>query len=599
MLGSAGNERFRRSLSSTVATPPGSRRLLLAAAACASVATVTGIVVEGEFGLYHRASGAELWLAIGPGMAWLVAGLVGWALRPANRAGPLITMVGLAFFGPSVLAFTGEPLLFTLAMVTWGAPFAFAAHLYLIFPENRAGSAFERLLVVFAYLVVLLADPVHALFRDPVGDFGCPACPENLVLLHQDPDAADAVVAIGSALRAAMSAAVAVVLIRRWRAATPTARRALAPVLGTSLLTAVVFVPYLASFDPDGPIWDATLGLPAYLLSTIVPLGFLVGLLRTRLQQGGVADLIVELGTAPPAARIRQLLARALGDPSVELAFWRPDAASYVDPEGLPTTLPEDGGPRATSIIERNGTRLGALVHDRSLLQKPELLDAVEAAAGLALDNARLHAELRAQLREVRASRGRIVDAGDQERRRIERNLHDGAQQHLLAIRLALTVVRRDAGRLEPQLAEIDGELGTALEELRTLARGLHPPILTEQGVGPALETLARRAAIPVEVGALPSGRLPPAVETAAYYVASEALANAVKHAHASHVRIDVTQTGTSAVVEIVDDGTGGADPRGSGLRGLRDRVEALDGSLTVASAQGQGTMLRAELPCA
>jgi signal transduction histidine kinase len=372
---------------------------------------------------------------------------------------------------------------------------------------------------------------------------------------------------------------VAVVLVRRWRAATPTARRALGPVLGASLAT-------------------TDLGLAALLVSTAVPLSFLLGLLRTTLQRGAVADLVVELGTAPQVARIRDLLARALGDPSLELAFWRPAAGSYVDPNGLPATLPEHGGPRAASLIEREGRRLGALIHDRSVLQKPELLDAVEAAAGLALDNARLHAELKAQLREVRASRGRIVTAADEERRRIERNLHDGAQQHLLAIRLALRLARRDAGDAEPQLAEIDAELGSALDELRTLARGLHPPILTEQGLGPALETLARRAPIPVEVGGVPSTRLPAPVETAAYYVASEGLANAVKHAHASHVRIAVSQTGSRAVMEVADDGDGGADPRGSGLRGLRDRVEALDGSVTVESPPAGGTVIRTEFPC-
>jgi signal transduction histidine kinase len=567
------------------------------AAALTSLATVVAILVQGEFGLYQRASGAELWLAIGPGIAWLVAGLIGWALRPSSRSGPLMTLVGLSLFSPSVMAYTGEPVLFTLAMVTWAAPFAFAAHLCVIFPENHARSTFERLLIVLAYIVVLLPDAVHALFRDPASDLDCGACPENLLLLDADQAAADAVVAVGSVARTAVLVVVAAVVVRHWRDATPTARRALGPVLGALLFASLAFAPYLASAEPDLAFWDSSLGLPAALVSIIVPLSFLWGLLRTTLQRGAVADLVVELGTAPPAARIRDLLARALGDPSVELAFWRPGTQSYVDPDGMPT-IPPDGGPRTTSMIERDGTRLGALIHDRSLLQKPELLDAVQAAAGLALDNARLEAELRAQLREVRASRGRIVEAADQERRRIERNLHDGAQQHLLAIRLALRVARRHAGDAEPELAEIDAELGSALEELRTLARGLHPPILTEQGLGPALETLARRAAVPVEIGAVPSTRLPPPVETAAYYVASEGIANAVKHAHASHVRIELHRNGTRAVVEVADDGDGGADPEGSGLRGLRDRVEALDGSVAIESPPGCGTVLRADFPC-
>ncbi len=580
------------------ASEPPIGRALFVTALLASVAAVAVLVLEGTFGLYDRTSGAELWIAIAPAIAWLAAGLVALALQPMSRLGLLITLVGLSTLAPSVLALTGEPAPFTLAMATWGAPFAFAAHLCVLFPEERARSRFERLLIVAAYAVVLLPDVIHALFRDPARDLGCVECPENLLLLDADGTAADAVVAVGSVARTAVIVVIAAVMVQRWRVATPTARRALGLVLGALLVSAVAFAPYLATAESDLAFWNSALGLAPALLSIIVPLSFLVGMLRIRLQRGAVADLVVELGTAPSAARIRDLLARALGDASVELAFWRPDAEAYVDPNGLPTILP-DGGPRATSVIEFDGRRLGALVHDRSLLQKPELLDAVEAAAGLALDNARLHAELKAQLLEVRASRGRIVAAADEERRRIERNLHDGAQQHLLAIRLALRFARRDAGNAEPRLAEIDAELGSALDELRTLARGLHPVILTEQGLSPALETLARRAAIPVEVESAHSTRYPEPVDAAANYVASEGLANAVKHGHASHVRIALSRNGTSAVVEVADDGDGGADPRGSGLRGLRDRVEALDGSLTVESRPGHGTVIHAEFPCA
>jgi signal transduction histidine kinase len=360
----------------------------------------------------------------------------------------------------------------------------------------------------------------------------------------------------------------------------------------------VVFIPYLATFRPGEPIWASTLGRVAGLVAVVIPAAFLLGLLRTRLQRSGVAGLVVQLGAQPPAARVRDLLAHALGDPSLELMFWRPGAGSYVDARGRAVTLPEPGAARAVTLLEGDGERLGALLHDRTLLDDPELLEGVAAAARLALDNARLQAELRAQLREVRASRERIVQAGDVERRRIERNLHDGAQQRLLAIRLALRFAHEDAGHVVPQLNQIDAELANTLDELRTLARGLHPPVLEEEGLGPALQTLARRAAVPVEIGELPAARLPAPVETAGYYVASEALANAAKHARASHVRIDLTYTGSEAVLSIVDDGDGGADTNGSGLRGLRDRVEALDGALAVESERGQGTSLRAVFPC-
>jgi signal transduction histidine kinase len=583
-------------LSSAVRTRAVSRRLLLPVL-LGGVATVTAIIAEGQLGLFEPGLSVNLWLGMAPGVVWLGAGIVAWGLRPASPAGPLMTAVGFSYFAPSLLSLPREPLAFTLGLLLWGLPLAFAAHLYVVFPVGARKSALERRLIAFAYLFALVPWFVHALFRDPVRDFRCSACPENLLLVEANTGAADAVIAIGNIAGIGLGVAIAVLLVRRWQAATPTARRALAPVLGAALVTVLLFFPFLAFSRLGEPI--SPWGMIAWLGSGLVPLAFLVGLLRTRLQQGGVAELVVELGAAPPAERIRELLARTLGDPSVQLAFWRPGAGDYVDAAGATVALPESDGERAVSIIDHRGIRLAALIHDRSLLENPRLLDGVSAAARLALENARLQAELRAQLREVRASRGRIVEAGDQERRRIERNLHDGAQQRLLAIRLALRVARKNAGDLEPQLAEIDAELAGALQELRTLARGLHPPILTEEGLGPALETLARRAAIPVEIGAVPSVRLPSAVETAAYYVASEALANAVKHAHASHVRVDLGRSGSHAVVEVTDDGVGGADPQGSGLRGLRDRVEALDGSLAVESEQGQGTRLRAAFPCA
>jgi signal transduction histidine kinase len=201
----------------------------------------------------------------------------------------------------------------------------------------------------------------------------------------------------------------------------------------------------------------------------------------------------------------------------------------------------------------------------------------------------------------VRASRARIVEAGDAERRRLERDLHDGAQQRLLGIRLALQLARSrmaEGAGSDDLLAEADDEVMEALAELRSLARGIHPAVLTDEGLAPALAALARRAPVPVELRVCPE-RLPGSVEATVYFVAGEALANVAKHAHAAHVTIDVTRSNGSVAIEIADDGTGRADPRGAGLRGLRDRVEALDGRLQVDSAPGRGTRVRAALPCA
>ena len=334
---------------------------------------------------------------------------------------------------------------------------------------------------------------------------------------------------------------------------------------------------------------------------TAIPIAFLVGLLRTRLQRSGVADLVVELRSLSRPDDVRDAIARALGDPSLELAFWLPADERYVDPRGSPLDVTTREG-RAVTVLEHDGRRVAALVHDPALLDEPELLEAVGAAASLTLENARLQAELSAQLAEVRASRARIVEAGDAERRRLERDLHDGAQQRLLGIRLALQLARgRIAdgdGSVDELLTEADAEVGGALEELRALARGIHPAILTDEGLAPAIAALARRAPVPIELTVSPE-RLPEPVEATAYFVASEALANVAKHARASRATIALARTNGRVAIEVTDDGVGGADAEGTGLRGLRDRVEALDGHLEVETQAGRGTRVTAVIPCA
>jgi signal transduction histidine kinase len=245
--------------------------------------------------------------------------------------------------------------------------------------------------------------------------------------------------------------------------------------------------------------------------------------------------------------------------------------------------------------------QIAVLAYDAALDEDPELVGAVAAAAAIAIENERLHAEAQARLAELKASRERIVAAGDAERRRLERNLHDGAQQRLVGIALQLRLLQRrlrDDPSAEQLVATASDELAESLEELRELARGIHPAVL-EHGLGAALEGLAARASVPTTVACEPVGRLPGQVELAAYFVASEALANVAKYAGASEATLRVWRVGDVARIEIADDGVGGADDaRGSGLRGLADRVEALDGRLRVTSPPGLGTTVTAELPC-
>jgi len=334
-----------------------------------------------------------------------------------------------------------------------------------------------------------------------------------------------------------------------------------------------------------------------------MPLAFLAGLLRSRLARFGVAELVVELSATPAAGTLRDALARALGDPSLDLAYWLPGSGSYVDAAGRPVSLPAEGAGRTVSRVESAGEPVAALIHDPALDEDPELVAGVGAAAALALANERLQAELRAKVEELRASRARIVQAGDEERRRIERNLHDGAQQRLLALSFSLGLaeseVPEELEKVRGLVRGVKEELGRAIEELRELAHGIHPQILGERGLAAALETLAARSPIPVKVSA-PEERLPEPVEAAAYYVVSEALANATKHARAQRVAVRLDRQNGTLAIEVADDGVGGASTSaGSGLRGLLDRVEALDGRLYVTSPAGGGTTIRAEIPCA
>ena len=335
-----------------------------------------------------------------------------------------------------------------------------------------------------------------------------------------------------------------------------------------------------------------------WLVFATVPFAFLAGLLRVRMARGAVAQLVLELGEAPGPGGVRDALARALGDPELRLAYWVPERDGWVDPNGRAVELS-----RAATVVERSGRRVAALEHDPALASQLELLESVAAAAGLALENERLNAELRARLEDLRASRVRIVEAAESERRRIERNLHDGAQQRLVFIAMQLGLaehkLQTDPDEAEPLLHDARENLATALQELRELSHGIHPALLTERGLEAALGELPLRVPVPLELELSLAERLPSQVEAAAYYVVSEALANVTKYAHATAIRVRVDRVDGEAIVEIADDGIGGADQGGgSGLRGLADRVEALGGTFVLVSPAGEGTVVRAEIPC-
>jgi signal transduction histidine kinase len=305
---------------------------------------------------------------------------------------------------------------------------------------------------------------------------------------------------------------------------------------------------------------------------------------------------------ASPAPDLQELLARALRDPTLSLIYWLPQYGSWADQNGNPTTLPEPDSGRRVTVVEQHGEQIAALVYDAMLGDEPELVEAVSAAAGIALENGRLEAELRARLQELHGSRTRVVEAEQNERRRLERDLHDGAQQRLVALALELGLLAEQTGSDPPtqtRLKRARSEVAESLSELRDIAHGLHPAVVSGHGLAVALDSLV--AATPLDVRLTTDGlpRLSEPLEVAAYYVVSESLTNATKHAHATRVTVDVGVIDGTLVAEIVDDGIGGADSEGgAGLRGLADRVEALNGRLRIWTAAGKGTRVRAELPC-
>jgi signal transduction histidine kinase len=297
---------------------------------------------------------------------------------------------------------------------------------------------------------------------------------------------------------------------------------------------------------------------------------------------------------------IGHVLAESLRDPVSELLFWLPASETYANASGdLVAELPDDG--RARTEIRREGARTAVLLHDPALLVRRTLLDEILAAAALSVEIARLRVEVRLQLAEVQASRQRIVEAGYEERRRLERDLHDGAQQRLVSLGLRVRRMQRtlpgEARILAPALNEIVGEVASAIADLRQIAAGVRPARL-DDGLAAALRDLARTAPVPVVVEA-PVGRVAASVEAAAYFVACEALTNAVKHASASQVSLSATRDNGTLRVSVTDDGVGGAiTRRGTGLAGLRDRVAAHGGTLEIRSPRGGGTCVEVAIPC-
>jgi signal transduction histidine kinase len=546
------------------------------------------------------------WLDLAVGWTYIAGGLMALARRPGNAVGPLMLAFGFSWFIGNFGNARG-PLLLSLGIAYQSLSSGFLAHLVLAYPDGRLTRRRERMVVTLIYSWLLVQSTVFLLTFDPARIYGCSLCPSAALAAFPSRSAYDAADHGGNIAAAVFAVVVLTLVVQRFMRASPFARHDLAPLWVGAALIALSFVLEAVqgvSFRQGDPAAQRFVDVQK-VTELLVPLAFLSGLLRSRLAESSVARLVVALSGPLRPGELRAHLARALGDPSLRLAFSVPGHEGFVDDDGVAVELPRDDPERATTFVADGSQPIAALIHDRALRERQPLVDAAGAAARLALENERLHAEVRTQLEEVRASRTRIVEAADAERRRIERNLHDGAQQRLVTLSLELALAREQAAsgagdELRVSLEEAAAEVGQAITELRELGRGLHPSILTEAGLGAALEALAERAAVSTRVTTRLQGRLAASVEAAAYFVAAEALANAGKHAQATRIDVEVRSEDDRLVLQVTDNGIGGADAtRGSGLAGLADRVAAVGGELVVESSARHGTRIRAELPCA
>jgi signal transduction histidine kinase len=493
------------------------------------------------------------------GWCLIGCGLAGWACRPRSWSGALLVAAGFAWFVPDFAA-GGAGALGGHALYLHRGPLV---QLVLTYPLGRVRGRVEGAAVAAGYAAAVVT-PVWS------------SLPGTVVL------------AVGL---------VAVVARTYVRAAGRERRMRRSALQATAVFSAGVTGVALTRWAVPGPAMDAASLLAYELMLCALAAGLLAGLWRWPWERADVADLVVELGETR-SGTLRDELARALGDPSLQVGYWLPESATYVDAAGRPMAVPGPGSGRSGTVVEWDGQPLAVLVHDPVVLGDPGLVEAVSSAARLAAANARLQAEVRARLAEITASRRRILVAADEERSRLEGRLAEGAQRRLGELAQALRLAHQSAAGQDTaeRVTRAESQLASTQEDLGRLARGLHPSQLAGQGLEAALAALAGDFPLHVDLTAPVSGTSP-AVAACVYFVCSEALANVAKHASASAVQISVTQRSGAIIVEVTDDGVGGADPQGRGLRGLADRVETLGGTLTVASAPDQGTCLTAVMP--
>jgi signal transduction histidine kinase len=522
------------------------------------------------------------------GLLYVAAGLFAWTRRPSNRMGALIVAGGFVWITAG-LPNAGLPALIAVGLILATVPLAIVVHLLHAFPSGHLRGRASRATVIAGYFVVLvLQAPVYLFGQGAEG-------PTTVLQIADRHDLAHIGDGVQSISGAAVMVATAAILFARLRRAEPAKRRVMAPLVAYGIL-AVLFVP-IGSFVVTNwfPEYGLELAVAQLTVMAGVPIAFVAAVLS-----GGFArtEEVQELGALLSAEEgrpaLRAALRQVLGDDSLELLFRVAGPPRWVDRDGALVELPEAGTERAVSEVRLGDRLVGAIVYDATLIADHELVADAARVTALALDNERLTAELLASREGLRVSRARLVEATDAERRRIARDLHDGLQT-----RLVLLAMQAGSAAAEGETtAQLSHGLQQAIAELRELVQGVVPASLTERGLYAATVELTDRMPIPVELDFEPlPGELPIGVETAGYFVVSEAFSNVVKHSRAEELRLSITRPDGSLRIEVVDDGVGGAH-FGGGLRGLADRVDALSGRLVVDSPPGGGTRILAEVPC-
>lgn len=540
----------------------------------------------GQSTTYAGSSGLGAALTLSAGLGLALAGLVITLGRRPARVGDLALVAGFLWFAPVWLGWQeGPPLVRSLAAALGGFAFPLLLHLLLAYPGGRVRSVAARLLVAAVYIEALAAAMALALFRDPYFDSSCWAnCSVNAFLVRSLPSLASSVeVADRWFVGAAALALIALGTIRLITGSGP-ARRQAAPVLipgigfAATVMGRVILLQLVVVEDPFNPALFANFAIQSIAL-TLIAVGLTATAVRAHLQRRAVARIVASLDEAPVPGSLQSALAQALSDPKLQVAYWLPERRGYVDANGRGIKEPKPMPGRAVTSLQRKESTIAVVSHKGTLA---DLENQIGPAIRLGLENERLQAEVLAQLEELRESRARIVRTADTERRGLERNLHDGAQQHLLALSLNIRLARASAASAgdtatEAKLARAIEETQAALEELRELARGIFPAVLVEVGLPPALVSLADAAPILVEVVAADDRRYPSPVEMAVYFAVSEALEDAIGR-EADRVILTLSNTDGQLVVTVEDDGADRISP----MISIADRVGALGGTIAL-----------------